>query len=318
MTPAETPAELRAQRLLRCYPRVWRDRYGDELVALLVDDLADRPHSWRRDIDVVRAGFRARLAGCGLSHGPVRDRSSVTTVATAAAICFVACALSIWTQLADGWLSAPPDTRAVTISLVALSAWLAGLLVVSLVFGARMVVAVVRALRSGDGRLLLRPLLSFASSGAVLVAGLRLIAATSPALHAARHSVLARAAGIGWAATQPISTFWLHPHRLLALPAADIAWMLICPAAVASAGWSLFRLARVIGRYRPRRDWYAGSVVHVLFLPCLAGAAGWVIGSQHAANLNYRAGTLDLLLIAVMAVAAGAVRRAATTLPTLR
>jgi len=32
-----TAAERRAQRLLRSYPRGWRDRYGDEFVALLSD-----------------------------------------------------------------------------------------------------------------------------------------------------------------------------------------------------------------------------------------------------------------------------------------
>lgn len=88
-------ADRRAHRLLRCYPRVWRDRYGDELVALLVDDLADRPRSWRRDLDVLRAGFSARLAVLGVTRGPVQDRSSAAALAAVASVCFAACALSI-------------------------------------------------------------------------------------------------------------------------------------------------------------------------------------------------------------------------------
>jgi hypothetical protein len=36
-------------------------------------------------------------------------------------------------------------------------------------------------------------------------------------------------------------------------------------------------------------------------LLCLIAASAWVVGSQHAADANYRAGTLDLVLIAVMA-----------------
>ena len=42
-------------------------------------------------LDVLRAGFAARLV-------------------SAAPVCFVACALSIWTQLANGWLTATPGS----------------------------------------------------------------------------------------------------------------------------------------------------------------------------------------------------------------
>ena len=300
----------RAQRLLRCYPTVWRERYGEELVALLVDDLADRPRCWRRDLDVIRAGIHARLSACGLTDGPVRDRTSAAAVTAAASVCFAGCALSIWTQLAKGWLSTPPHMRVVTVSLVALSVWLSGLLVVSAVLGLRMAAACLRTCRNGAGRLLRRPLLTLAASAAVLLAGLGIVAATSPGSD--HDGVFAKAASIGWAATQPISTFWLHPSRLASLPATDISWMLICPVAIASAGWSLLRLARVVGQDAPRRDRPASPVGSVFFLPCLAGASVWVIGSQHAANLNFRAGTLDLFLIGVMATAASAVRRAST------
>ena len=300
----------RAQQLLRCYPTVWRDRYGEELGALLVDDLADRPRCWRRDLDVVRSGIRARLSACGLTDGPVRDRSSAVAVAAGASVCFAGCALSIWTQLAKGWLSTPPHTRVATVSLVVLSVWISGLLMVSAALGLRMAAACMRTCRNGAGRLLRRPLLTLAASVAVLIGGLGIVAATAPGSD--QDGVLARAASIGWAATQPISTYWFHPSRLVSLPALDIAWMLICPVAVASAGWSLLRLARVVGPAAPRRDRHASAVGNVFFLPCLAGASVWVIGSQHAANLNYRAGTLDLLLIGVMAVASSAVRRAST------
>ena len=188
-----------------------------------------------------------------------------------------------------------------------LSAWLAGLLAVSAVLGTRMAVRIVRALRLGNARALLRPLLTLASSGAVFVIGLVVVAADSPGVHASRHDGgLARVAALGWAATQSISTFWLHPHRLLALPAADLAWMVICPIAVAAAGSSLMRLVRLTGGLPGRAcfSWQRWA-----FLPCLTGAAVWVFASQQAANPTFRAGTLDLLLVAVMAAACYAVRR---------
>ncbi|HEU5243039.1 MAG TPA: hypothetical protein VFU33_01445 [Gaiellaceae bacterium] len=72
-------AERRARRLLRWYPQAWRARYGEEFTQLLVDDIRERPHSWRRTLDVARSGLaarleqgplpRSRLAGAGLVLG---------------------------------------------------------------------------------------------------------------------------------------------------------------------------------------------------------------------------------------------------------
>jgi hypothetical protein len=278
--------------MLRWYPRVWRDRYGDEYVALLLDDLADRPRSWRRDLDVLRAGVAAR----SVSVAPV---------------CFAACALSIWTQLADGWLTAAPNSGAVALSLVGLSVWLAGMLAASAFLGLRLAVRLVRAIRSGHAQPVRKPLLTLASSSAVLLIGVGIVAGESPGARGARHDgALAQVAAFGWAATQSISTFWLHPHRLLTLPAADIAWMVICPIAVAAAVSALMTLARLTAE-RLRSDRF--SVQHAAFLACLASAAVWVVGSQHAANPAFRAGTLDLFLVAVMAIASCAVGRDAMT-----
>lgn len=305
-----TDAERHADRLLRCYPRVWRDRYGDELAALLADDIADRPLSWRRDLDVVRAGLRARLAACGLAGGPLESRSAAAVVAAFAAVVFVASALSIWTQLADGWLTVRPDTVAVAISLTALSTWLCGLLVVSAAFALLLAASVVRAFRSGYAGQLRRPLATMGVSVAVLVAGIGLTATRWPGARLAHHGgVLAHAARIGWAATETISTFWSHPARLLTLPSGEVAWMVLCPAAVMGFAWSAVRLVRVTGLRAPRAPALGGLAV----LPCFLAAAAWVLGSQHAPNANYRAGTLDLALLALMAVAAGVARLTSLT-----
>lgn len=60
MSAARTPAE-RAARLLRWYPRVWRDRYGEEFSELLISDIEERPRSAGRGFDVARAGLSPRV-----------------------------------------------------------------------------------------------------------------------------------------------------------------------------------------------------------------------------------------------------------------
>jgi hypothetical protein len=48
-------------RLLRWYPEAWRQRYGDELVALMEDDTGGRAPSHRLRVSVALAGLRERM-----------------------------------------------------------------------------------------------------------------------------------------------------------------------------------------------------------------------------------------------------------------
>lgn len=50
--------------VLRAYPRRWRERYGDELVALLEAE----PLTWRVRLNVIGAGLRERLRGTGTAE----------------------------------------------------------------------------------------------------------------------------------------------------------------------------------------------------------------------------------------------------------
>ena len=63
-------AARRAARLLRWYPRSWRDRYGAEFAELLMADMAERPRSRARALDVARGAALARLAAAGLTGFP--------------------------------------------------------------------------------------------------------------------------------------------------------------------------------------------------------------------------------------------------------
>jgi hypothetical protein len=45
------------KRLLHLYPKVWRDRYGEELAALM----ADSPKDWKTNWDVLKGALKMRL-----------------------------------------------------------------------------------------------------------------------------------------------------------------------------------------------------------------------------------------------------------------
>ena len=62
-------ASRTARRLLRCYPSRWRNRYGEELEALVVDMSDGHGVTWRTRADVIFAGGRERLRAAGLSGG---------------------------------------------------------------------------------------------------------------------------------------------------------------------------------------------------------------------------------------------------------
>jgi hypothetical protein len=47
-------------RLLRWYPRAWRERYGDEFLAMVEDTLDGRRPGWRLHLSVALAGLRER------------------------------------------------------------------------------------------------------------------------------------------------------------------------------------------------------------------------------------------------------------------
>jgi len=58
--PGTGPGGRRLGRLLRWYPRAWRERYGDEFLAMVEDTLDGRPPGWRLHLGVAWAGLRER------------------------------------------------------------------------------------------------------------------------------------------------------------------------------------------------------------------------------------------------------------------
>ena len=272
-----TTAEARAQTLLRAYPRAWRDRYGDEFAALLADDIAERPRNLGRDLDVVRCALATRLGAGGVG---------------AAVAVFAAAATSIWTQLASGVAAGGPDSSAVILGLATLS--LCGLAIAAAtaigVFA--LARAIAHSVRRGGGRRLIRPGALAGFGAAAFVAGVA---------HLSSHShVSAPPARWTWAATESISTYWIHPGRLFALPTSEVAWMLASPVAAIACLRGLRGLVALTGLRDDRRLLRRLSVA-VMF-PALVTAATWVVGSQHDPNAHLRAGSLDLALVAAMAI----------------
>ena len=52
---------MKPASLLRWYPRVWRERYGSELVALIQDNLDEGRPAWRLRLSVIGGGLRERF-----------------------------------------------------------------------------------------------------------------------------------------------------------------------------------------------------------------------------------------------------------------
>ena len=140
---AATPAERHAERLLRCYPRAWRERYGEEFAALLMEEWSERPRCARRTANVMASGLVARLSGAGMTggllDGPAQARASLAAlICTLAA--FLALGVSMWAQLTIGWQWSAPDTTGTAIAVVAMT-------------GAVIVFAALAARRGGPGHL---------------------------------------------------------------------------------------------------------------------------------------------------------------------
>ncbi len=82
------------ERMLRWYPAGWRDRYGDELVALMEDDLGGAPPSARYRWSIATAGLRERALASGLlgrsAGADERMRTGVQLVLAGWAACIFA------------------------------------------------------------------------------------------------------------------------------------------------------------------------------------------------------------------------------------
>ena len=319
----------RAARLLRWYPAAWRARYGDEFTELLIAEFAERPRSWRRAADVARGGVQARLTRVGLSGSPPESAEQVRAgLATAAcsAGAFLAIGIAMWAQLTIGWEWEPPRNAATMIGMTAMTAAVLLLAVLALLALVPLGWSAACAARDRRARHLLAPALLAVAGAAVLAAGSHHFEngwpGTGAHAWAQQGLVPGGVAAFSWAATLSISSYWAHPAALAAFPAPEIAWMAVSPAALIAGVAGVAGLVRRLDlsprvlRFQARLAGSAAAVMAVF----LAGAGCWVVAAGSGPGLVH-AGAIDtvglVVMAAALAVARGAVRRAARSAPGL-
>jgi hypothetical protein len=280
-------ARRRADRLLRWYPRMWRDRYGPEFAELLIADIAERPRSPRRSLDVARGGIRARLADAGLAGfplplatpdggaGPMLERARQRQVSASlgsfscALGAFLVLASALWSQLLINWQwsalvrtldqghGTSPGQRLVQIpgddTLLAVFATYSMLALLVLAVLAAFPVLATAAGRIGREReaRLIRPAIVLVASLAVLLAGSRHF--ENNWLGTGGHHALIPSglAAFIWALTLSVTSYWGHPALFFTLPTSERAWMAVSPFVLAVAVASATILVRRV-RLSPR------------------------------------------------------------------
>lgn len=311
--PGPPPAlARRARQLLRWYPAGWRARYGPEFTELLIADLAERPHSWRRGADVARSGLQARLAAAGLAGHPL-DQPAAARAALATLACSVAGFLifgaAMWAQLTVGWQWAPPGTRATSVAMVVMSAAMLFFAALALLAVIPLARAVARAVRQGDGRRLAGPVLLIACPAAVLLLGGRHFGNGWPGTggHWWPHQGLVPGgvAAFAWACTLPVTSYWAHPAALASFPPAELAWLATSPITLACLVAGIRGLLRRV-QLPPgalRFEAWLAAAAGAAMAAFLGGALCWIAEGGPGPRGLFRAGTIDGAALAVMTVA---------------
>jgi hypothetical protein len=321
VTTADRRLDRRARRLVRTYPPKWRARYGDEFVELLVEDLRERRRSLPLTVDVLRGATVARLREAGLGDQPLgapeQVDASVGTLVWSLAACFLV-GVAMWSQVVIGWRWEPPSGPAVAVAMVLMSAAVAILSVLAALASVPILWTLARSVARGRDRALIAPMVTWATSAAIVLWGCRHFAGGWPGTggHDWGHHALVPAglASIGWAATRGISSYWAHPGALASFPLMEVLWMLVSPLAlvglVASSARITHRLdlsPRVL-----RHEVIVATVAVAVTLVFALGAGLWVLDNGAPGPTGiYRVGLINFAGLGVMAAACAAAYRAA-------
>jgi hypothetical protein len=301
-------AARRAERLVRCYPRAWRARYGEEFTQLLIDDISERPHSLTRTADVLRSGALARLAYAGLAgdalaaHQQVRAGLGIVGVSAAA---FLAAGVAVWSQLTVGWQWSAPAARATRAGMLMMTGSMLAFAVAMTLAGAPLLWAACREAARGRGLL---PLVAVGAGSVVLAVGSIHFGHGWPGTGGhpwpGRDVVPVPVGRFCWAATVWITSYWAHPGALASFPASQIAWMLISPIALAAIVIGAAKTLRQLplSARAVRYEAWLGLVAVAVMSAFLAGASSWVLTAEPGPRGLFRVGAIDAVAVAVMAV----------------
>jgi hypothetical protein len=99
---------MKAARLLRWYPRAWRERYGEELLALIQDTLDEGRPTWRLRLGVISGGLRERAHEAGQAvRAAINPRSGpnlwAKMLVAGTTVALLPQNLSEWPSPARGW-----------------------------------------------------------------------------------------------------------------------------------------------------------------------------------------------------------------------
>jgi hypothetical protein len=316
---------------VRCYPRAWRARYGEEFTQLLIDDMHERPRSPARTANVLRSGILARLGNAGLAartRDPVEQMRATLAALGCVVAAFLVVGIAMWSQLTIGWQWSSPASPATRAAMLVMSGALLCLGLLAVPAAALLGWAACRALVRRDHRGLLGPMMLVTIGAGVLAIGSHHFARGWPGSGghpwADRGLVPAQIASPAWAATLWVTSYWAHPGALAWFPAAEIVWMAASPLALllvlGGAARAVRRLplsARVL-----RYEMWLGAAAAVAMAVFLAGACSWVLSGGPAPRQLFRVGSIDGIGLAVMAtalvVAAQAIHRALAAPPPAR
>jgi hypothetical protein len=310
-TPAPGPLERRARRLLRWYPGSWRARYGDEFAELLLAELSERPRAWRRTVNVAHCGITARLAAAGLAGPPAGTagaRASLGTLTCSLAV-FLTFGTAMWAQLAIGWQWAPPATTATTAAMLVMSGSLLFLAVLALLAAVPAGWAAILAGSLGQARSLRTPALLIGAGALILALGGRHFGNGWPGTGGPWWPYQGLAPGgiaaFGWASTLSVTSYWAHPAALASFPPAELAWMVLSPAAVLSLVIGAVQLVRrlELSRRVLCYETRIGRAAAGGMTAFLAGALCWVAQAGPEPHGLFRTGDIDAAGLAVMAAA---------------
>ncbi len=304
-------AEKRACRLLRWYPRAWRERYGDEFAELLLADISERPRSRSRAFDVARRGVTARLGIGGVVNADARLATFVS-----AGTAFVLLGTAVWAQLAIGWQWSRPSTPATTAAIVVMSCLLGVFAALALVGLVPVLWAVVTRFATERGRAIAGPFALCLAGTVVAVLGARHFAAGWPGTGghpwAHQHLLPGHAAALAWAGTLSVTSYWAHPGVLLGFPADELLWMVASPIALVAAvvgGARTIRrleLSRRVLRFELRLARLACGAMIVF----VAAACCWIASGGTGPRDLFHVGAIDFAAVVAMVAALLVARRA--------
>ena len=319
-------AERRSRRLVLTYPKSWRERYGDEFVALLISEFEEEPTSLRRTANVVLTGCLTRLVPSGLAGQGLQPteqiRASVVSLGCALAA-FLAFGMAMWSQLTIGWQWSRPDTVGTTTAMIVMSATMMIFCALGLLAAVPIAWSVLMRFTRKDGRTLLRPTLVFLAGVTLLVIGARHFGNGWPGTGghpwADQGIVPGGMAAFTWASTLSVSAYWMHPGALSSFPMAEVGWMATSPIAIVCVVLGAASTVRRL-ELSPKVLYFEsrlGSLASLVMIAFLTGCCFWIVDGGTGPRDLFHIGAINIIEVLVMglalAVARIAVHRAIDT-----